>query len=648
LSFSQKPNDSDIDKKADHGSASEVLYLVSIILVSILILPVSSVDVHNNTAIYLRLADNLIEGENTGMVFPEFDSTRGPFFPVLLATGFRLMDKTVHSASLVTRFFFSLGIVLSYLLGRVFYGRATGILASALVTTSHGINYIAEFIDTDIVLPVFILLFVLFYYLSLTRSRRSFAILAGLSLGLALMVKESALLCLGVPLGMSILAPKGKHIDYIKKSLWVIGAAAITLAPWMITTLITHGSLLPMLGVAHPELFQNLVGRSAGSESPSSYWVHLLTLGLKDALCLFYRHFLQKTTGLAPLMIAGWIILLIRGLFYKRHNDLILAISVACFLPLILYTADTKDRLGQATVVYMILYIAVANLAVLGIPYLTRYAGNIGNKFNRPAVFQQIAQNPANVNSRLVLLAGSLLVMSQLFGNPGSTFRKWTRGQNSLTVFSWKPFNALGRFTNDQREAAEWLKENKTDDAKITACGYTTEPLEFFDTADYRIPVFHPKKSISIAFGTLKKREGNVRPLYLFTYSGFKSGAQRHRTIYPIFEEDIVGTLRKENPGYLVISWRSLFYGAYFDKAKWAELKFANQSVRVYEIDLDRFEPVVFDNIGVNDTFDEHLTWLKEYYLDEYTLLEDKLEILGLSVDELENSPLRFPVGEIY
>jgi 4-amino-4-deoxy-L-arabinose transferase-like glycosyltransferase len=446
---------SNIDKKVDHSSVYEVLPLVSIMLVSILILPISGVDVHNNTAIYLRQADNLMKGENTGMVFPEFDSTRGPLFPVLLATGFKLMGKTVHSASLVTRVFFSLGIILIYLFGRIFYGRTVGILASVLVMTSYGINYIAEFIDTDIVLPVFILLFVLFCYLSLTRSRRYFAVLAGFSLGLALMVKESTLLCLGVPLGMSILARKGKRRDYIGKSLWMIGVAMITLVPWMISTVTTHGSLLPMLGVAHPELFQNLVGRSIGSESLSSYWVYLLTSGLKDALCLFYRHFLQETTGLAPLMIAGWILLLIRGLFYRKQNDLILAIFVVCFLPLILYTADTQDRLGQTTVVYMILYVSVAHLVILGIPYLTRYAGNVGNKFNRLAVFRRIAQNPAKVNSRLVLLIGSLLIAAQLFSTTGSTWKKWTRGQNSLAVFSWKPFDAHGRFTNDQQEAAE-------------------------------------------------------------------------------------------------------------------------------------------------------------------------------------------------
>jgi hypothetical protein len=588
----------------------------------------------------------MMKGGEMGMKFPDFQSTRGPLVPMLLVTGFKLMGKTVHSASLVTRAFFSLGIIIIYLLGRTFYSRTVGILAALLVMTSYGINSIAEFIDTDIVLAFFILLFVLLYYLSLDRAGRSFAILAGFSLGLALMVKESALFCLGIPLGMSILAPKGKHIDYVKKSLWVIGMATITLVPWMITTVVTHGSLLPMLGVAHPKLLQDIVEtETPGFGSLFSYWAFLFTFGLKKALSLFYLNFLNEVTDLAPLMIAGWFILFIRGLLLRKNNDLILATSVICFLPFILYVVDTQYRLGEMTIVYMILYVSAANLVVLSITCLTRYASKVSSKFTKLKIFQSIVRDPVRVSSRLILLIGSLLIIAQL---SNGTLKTWIRGRHSLAVFSSEPFKVYGRFTTEQQKAAEWLKENASEHAKIIAGGYTHEALDFFDVADYRIPVFQPKKSISIAFGTLKKRESDVRPLYLFTYSGFRSGAPRHRIIYPIFEEDIVGALREENPDYLVISWRSLFYGEYFDKAKWADLKFANQSVRIYEVNLDRFEPVVFENVGVNDTIDEHLVWLKEYYPDEYTLLEEKLEVLGLTVDELTSSRLRFPVGKIY
>lgn len=640
MSFSQKLNDRDIDKKPDNRLALKIS-LVSIILISILILPLSSVDIHNNTAIYLRQADKIVENEGTGMIFPDFESTRGPLYPVILASSFKIMGKTVHSASLVTRLFFSLGIILVYLFGRILYDPSVGIISSVLVMTSYGINYIAEFIDTDIVLPFFILLFTLLYYLSLSRSNRYTALLAGFTLGLALMVKESALLCLGIPLGMPFLAPRGKHLDYTKKSLWVIVATLITLAPWMIVTLKTHGSLLPMFGVVHPEAFQNLVGRSIGSASSSSYLLHLFTFGVKDAFCFFYYDFLQRTTLMAPLMIAGWFTLLLRGLFLRRMNDLILAIPVICFIPLILYTADTHDRTGQLTVVYMLLYVCLASFIGSCIPLMGGFFCNILSRFGKTTI-------PSKVNHTMLLLIGCVFVGLQLFPKKESTWDKWTRGSNSLAVFTRDKFNAKGRFTNDQLEAAEWIKKNTPIGSKVMADGYSTEPLEFFDVSDKAIPLFRPKSSVSIAFGQVSVREDGDRPIYLFTYSGFRSGAARHRIFYPIFEEDIVSALESHSHGYLVISWRSLFYGTYFEKAKWVELKFANESVRVYEVDLTKFEPVTFENIGVNDTIEEHLFWLKEKHPNEYLMFEEKLKTFSITFDELKDSPLKFPPSQIY
>jgi hypothetical protein len=294
----------------------------------------------------------------------------------------------------------------------------------------------------------------------------------------------------------------------------------------------------------------------------------------------------------------------------------------------------------------MILYVSVASVVISGVLWLARYAAKTGTRFTKLIVFQRLTEDSARANNGLILLAGSLFVLTQLFSD--GTCKRWVRSQNSLAIFSKESFRVYGRFTTEQQEAAEWLKRNANENARIVADGYTNEALDFFDVADYDIPLFRPSEGMSIAFDVAQRKGDNARPLYLFTYSGFKSGAQRHRIIFPIYEEDIVGALGEEYPDYLVISWRSLFCGAYFDKAKWAELKFANQSVRIYEINLDKFEPVVFEDIGVNDTIDEHLIWLKEHYPDEYMLLEEKIQILGLTVDELRNSQLRFPVGQIY
>jgi len=189
-------------------------------------------------------------------------------------------------------------------------------------------------------------------------------------------------------------------------------------------------------------------------------------------------------------------------------------------------------------------------------------------------------------------------------------------------------------------------KRNAKKNATIVADGYINEALDFFDAADYEIPIFHPKTGIPL--GSIEKRDDNIEPLYFITYHGFASGSQRHRVIYPIFEEDIVGVLKKQNPDYLVISGRGLFLIAYFDQAEWACLKFDNNRVRIYEIHLDKFKPVTFVNVGVNETINEDLIWLEENYPDEYLLFKEDIEALGLTIDELKNSQLRFPPWQIY
>ena len=77
-------------------------------------------------------------------------------------------------------------------------------------------------------------------------------------------------------------------------------------------------------------------------------------------------------------------------------------------------------------------------------------------------------------------------------------------------------------------------------------------------------------------------------------------------------------------------------------------MKFDNEDVRIYEIHLEGIEPVAFENVGVNETINKHLIWLKNYHPDEYSKLKDKIKLLGLTIDEVKNSPLRFPREQIY
>ncbi len=625
----------------------ELIPLIIVIIIAMIILPVAGAPVTNNSALWLSQVNDAMQRQNSGMMLSDLLNSRRPLFLLILASGFKLWGKSVQSASLIVRIIFALQLILIYLLGRIFYGTAVGLLSSGLVATSYGITIAARYIETDIVLPFFILLFIFVYYIALVRSNRIWAVFAGITLGLALMVKISALFCLGLPFGMVLLAPKEKRWEYGKLGLWVIGTVIISLLLLASFMFITNDSSYSMFDVGRI-LYNRVITKIHGH--PGVSYTYLLTTGLPKTIFKYYQGYLNQVTPLSLLMIFGWIFVFIRGLISKKPSDLILTIIVVCFLPFIVGVAEVGERLGQTTMIYMFLYVTLAAFFVSFISLLINFTVKFNNKYKKFKIFKSAdSKYPKLISNLLIVLMGFFLIKAQLFNKNGSTWTEWKDASCALRIFNKKPFEVYGRYTNEQQEAAEWLKKNASQNAKIIADGYTNEALDFFEVADYEIPEFHPTQAIHVdTFYTIRKRDDNVRPLFLITYSNFDSGAQRHRSIFPIFEEDIVAALKKENPDYLVISGRGSFFKAYFDKTKWSNLRFANRKVLIYEIHLDRFAPVTFDTVGVNDSIYKHLIWLEKNFPDEYLLFKEKIEILGFTLDELKDSQLRFPRGQIY
>jgi len=616
----------------------EVIPVLIVVIPALLIIPVIGVSVNNNAARYMQGASDMMQGKDAGIKGGDIQLRR-PLFPLILASGFRIGGKTVQTALITTRIFLALVIILVYLLGRILYSITIGLFSGFLVLSSYGITVIARNIDTDIVLPVFILMFVLSYYLALTKSSRMWAILAGLSMGLALMTKEAALIYLGLPFGILILSPIKKKWDYTKSSIWMLGTLALPLLMGIFYVHIINNSYLPTLKAA-------LSG--ATYRIPSFvYWAQLFTSDFVKSFNAFYRDYLRIVSPLAFLMIIGWFFVLFKGLKSKKTSDHFLIILGICSLPVALQIGNEGDRLGQLTFFYLVLYMILAVSVVTAIPFLIDTFNKNYDKYKK-ILFANNWKYHKFTNSFIVLFVMFFLLGAQFDDKNDSTWFVWHHGPYSLKIFAKQPFKAYGRFTNEQQEAAEWLKTQTPQNSKIAADGYTHEALDFFDAARYKIPVFSPARAVSIAQGSLSQREDGLRPLYFITYQNFVSGFQRHRGIIHIFEDDIVNALKSLNPDFLVISGRSLFFASYFDKTGWAFLKFENEQTRIYEIQLENFESISFEHVGVNDSINEHIAWLAELYPDEYELFKDKVEILGLTIEGLKTSPLRFPPGQIY
>ena len=622
----------------------EMAPLLVVVVLSVLVLPIAGVQVGNNTSRWLTEANYLSKAKGSGPAIQGSLTVRRPLLPLMIAAAYKIGGKSVHSAVVLVRIFFAFELVLIYLIGRVFYNAAVGLLSFGLVLTSFGINSIAKSVDTDIVHPFFILLFLLAYFLALRRESWIWAILSGGFLGLALLLKESALFCLGLPIGLVIFAPRGKRWKFSKTFLWFLAAVILPVLLWVGYMLLHKSSLRGLFASAYAASTYRIIG--AGR--PLSEWTYLFTSGLGKSLSGFYTIFLLKITPLSVFLVAGWSFILVRGLIKKRISDLTLGLITLSSFPMILQLGNEGDRPGQMTVIYMLGYIMLAACVVSASRSFGGWFANLGEEKKKLSGPCPPLSHPAFVISTvLIAVIGIFMMGKQLFSRNLPTWTSWTAEGDSLALFVKKPFEIYGRYTIFQEEAAQWLKKNAPSAAKIMADGYTNEALDFFDVAPYNIPSFQPVREIRIYQG-LPVNPEKVRLLFFFTYSRFDSGIERTRGVYTVFEEDILAALKSENPIYLVFSGRSLFLKYYFEKASWARLAFDNERVVIFEIQTEKLSPVSFPKLGINEAIDGHIAWLEKNQPDEYHTLLKLIESLGLTLQNIKDTPLRIPNGQTY
>jgi len=140
---------------------------------------------------YAQTAKEMLQGHNflTPVMFgyPQFE--KPILFYWLLIFSFKLFGITEWAARLFPALFGALGVVFTFLLGKLMFTRKVGLYAALILATGFLYLSLSRIVLTDVVLTVFILLSMIFFYLGHTKNKTNSYILAYLFTGLAVLTK---------------------------------------------------------------------------------------------------------------------------------------------------------------------------------------------------------------------------------------------------------------------------------------------------------------------------------------------------------------------------------------------------------------------------------------------------------------------------
>jgi 4-amino-4-deoxy-L-arabinose transferase-like glycosyltransferase len=213
---------------------------------------------------YDQLALNLMQGHGYRM-YPDTAPTmsREPGYPVLLA-GLFLLFGTGFTVVKVTNFVFAFATagLLIWLVRRVFHNHPLALIAPLLFLFHPGILVAESRGGTEIVFAFFLTLFLCALYRAMESNRYRDYVLAGLALGLTVLVRSVPMLFPFFLLAyFAVMAPKGTKINAFGRVAALMLAMLVTLSPWIIRNYQLSGKFIPTASVmgisAHAGQYDN-------------------------------------------------------------------------------------------------------------------------------------------------------------------------------------------------------------------------------------------------------------------------------------------------------------------------------------------------------------------------------------------------------
>jgi 4-amino-4-deoxy-L-arabinose transferase-like glycosyltransferase len=398
--------------------------LVSALLVAIS-LPVILAEpgpLSSDESLYVAEGLNLAEGKGFSYTTGEAVHHRGPVYPALLAADFSIAGFSLDHARWVPKLFLLGNALLLFALGWRLFGKQTAILAAAIGLTSSFVTVLGGTLFLDGVQTFFLLAMLLALHQALRSGSARWATAAGVTFGLAVLTKESALLWAPLPYLAVLLL--GRAVDKPGRLLIAYALAAIATAGWwwiyvyVVTgrvyllgppgsgALWLAGGLLVLMLSALAA--QQLAARDRSRLTPSMRWAAvaiplaawgaIFLVGLEaHATWPFGNAYLSNvsdyTTGvlaawLRPLPVVGaaWGYAAYRA-WRGALGDRLLVLGLLLFLPFALFAANRDLSARDLLPVIYLSYLVLARAAIDAARWL---ASALGESLN-PAVGSAIA-----------------------------------------------------------------------------------------------------------------------------------------------------------------------------------------------------------------------------------------------------------------
>ena len=569
----------------------------------------------SDESLYVAEALNIASGK--GLTYPTGEPIvhRAPLYPAMLAATFKAAGASLEAAYWLPRLVLIANVLLVFLLARALFGAWAGLCAGVLAAASPYLRGMGTTLFLDGTETAFILGSLLLLWQAEERRSVPVSAASGALLGLAFLVKESAVLLLPLP---AVLALFFGYRTGWKRSLlaWYGGFAALT-AWWWVWVYAQTGSLF-LVGLSGGRLTAAVLvlgavlalaclaflrrapaeGAAGGLSRTAALvgvalWVGVFLLGLEAAAWRYERDYLAHVpayvvqvfaTNVQPAALVGaaWVMALVLGLGRGSRSWGVLAFSLLLFASYFVLVADRHLSLRDLLPVVYLSYVALGGAAA----WLVGWSA--GLDFRQPFL-RQAGLVVGGVTVAVVVLASAGAVTRRA---PVDYQDDW---HNSLSLV-----------------AAAWLSGNLEPGSTVMSSRLYYSHLYFLTGGEF---AFHQLPTVEV---DLSLRDDAVPPLArrstLFRWENHlmpeDSAADRwlYLTRYPVkgyfiglAENDLVDELRRRGVDYVVLSsqdagFSSRSLAAYFEDNPAFERVYSLSAgpadeVRVYRVDRALLAP---------------------------------------------------------